>query len=130
MLAKHKVNKKFDSLEKLLNIATIGYYDVNADYAASDLATDIETTITLRVLLLTAETLLMPRATEFGYRTGRLLGATVIGTAMLPIRPALSCMSCFMLRGLISQVDSQEFTNAIQEHCRKQGYSNPIILTH
>jgi hypothetical protein len=36
-LAKNKVDEAVDSLDKLLNRATFGYYDVNADYTNNDL---------------------------------------------------------------------------------------------
>jgi hypothetical protein len=47
-LAKYKVGKEFNSLDKLLNKATLGRYDVNADYTNSDLGIDIHGTILLR----------------------------------------------------------------------------------
>jgi hypothetical protein len=45
--------------------------------------------------------------------------------------PSIIVHELFHVAGIDKKtVDSQQFTNAIQEHCRKPGYSNPIILRH
>lgn len=115
MLAKHKVPKKFDSLDKLLNIATIGYYDVDANYTASDLATDIETTIMLRDAFVnrrdTAHAVFTSSRMWLSHRaftrSDRYWNRNVADT------PSIIVHELFHVAGIDKKtVDSQQFTNA------------------
>lgn len=130
-LAKHKVPKKFDSLDKLLNTATIGYYDVEADYTASDLATDIETTIMLRDAFVNRREVAHGVGTRIWLshraftRSDRYWNRDVADT------PSMIVHELLHLAGIDrSIVDSQRLSNEIQEHCRKSGYCNPLVLRH
>ena len=135
-LAKYKVGKDVNSLDKLLNKATFGYYDVSADYTNTDLGVDIESAILLRDAFVNRGA----SAVTTPDRSHVFLSDIVFerSSSIIPIQswnriadtPGYVVHELFHVAGIDkSIVDSQQMTNAIHEHCHLLG-SDPITLRH
>jgi len=133
-LAKYKVGKEFNSLEKLLHKATLGRYDVDADYTDADLGVDIHSTILLR------DAFVNRGASAVTVGTHAFLSDRVFerSSSIIPIQswnriadtPSYIVHELFHIAGIDkSIVDSQEMTDAIRSNCRLNG-SERIILRH
>jgi hypothetical protein len=129
-LAKHKVGKDVNSLDKLLNTATFGYYNVNADYTNTDLGVDIHSTIVLR------DSFVNRGASAAGVGTSVFLSDAVFTRTDLYFYSNIADTPSFIVHELFhvagidkSIVDSQQLTNAIWENCRRLG-SDRIIIRH
>lgn len=136
-LAKHKVDAKFDSVDKLFRQATFGRYELpsrfgaDTGYTEADLGVDSHSLIMLRddfvnrgatAVTVGTRVFLSDRAFT---RNDSYLNRDVADT------PSIIVHELFHVARIDKRiVDSQQLTNEIREHCRKPGYSNPIILKH
>ena len=131
-LADYKVGKGFNTLDKLLNRATFGYYDVNADYTNTDLGVDIDSTIGLRDAFVNRGA----SAVTTGDRSHIFLSDKVFERTDYYFYSRTADTPSYIVHELLhvagidkSIVDSQQMTKAIREHCRLLG-SDPITLRH
>ncbi|MGZ5483994.1 MAG: hypothetical protein ACXWID_18710, partial [Pyrinomonadaceae bacterium] len=133
-LAKYKVAKEFNSFDKLLNRATLGYYDVNADYTNADLGVDMRSTILLRDMFVNRG------ASAGGVGTNVFLTNKVFerSSSIIPVQswnhvadtPSYIVHELFHVAGIDkSIIDSQQMTDAIRRNCRLLG-SDRIIISH
>ncbi len=129
-LAKYKVGKDFNSLDKLLNKGTFGYYDVNADYTNTDLGVDIHSTILLRDAFVNRGASAAGVGTHVFLSDAVFTRTDVYFYSNIADTPSFIVHELFHVAGIDrSIVDSQQMTNAIRENCRKLG-SDPIRIRH
>jgi hypothetical protein len=137
-LAKYKVAKNLNSLNKLLNTAKFSYYNTSTflggpDYSPSDLGLDSHGTLLVRAAFLregvaavTAPDRINVFLSDavFKRSDSYLFGIHNADT------PGYIVHELFHVAGIDEKiVDSQEMTNAIREHCHLLG-SDQIILRH
>lgn len=129
-LAKYKVGKQVNSLDKLLNKTTFGYYDASADYTNTDLGVDIHSTILLR------DAFVNRGASAAGVGTSVFLSDAVFTRTDIYFYSNIADTPSFIVHELFhvagidkSVVDSQQMTDAIRKNCRKLG-SDRILIRH
>jgi hypothetical protein len=136
-LAKHKVGKDFDSLEKLLNRAKFSFYDTSTflggpDYSPSQLGLDTNGTLQVRGSFLDgASAVTAPdRVNVFLSSKAFDRPLTRYGGGRFADTPSYIVHELFHVAGIDpSIVDSQTLTNDIRTNCRLTG-ADPIILGH
>jgi hypothetical protein len=129
-LAKYKVGKDVDSLDKLLKKGTFGRYDVNADYQTTDLGVDFNDAMELCEVFVNRgwtaaskdnRVFLSDKAFS---RTKHYWYKNVADTSSIIVH------ELFHVAGIDEKiVDSQELTTEIQKHCWTRG-SDLINLVH
>jgi len=128
-LAKYKVGKDFDSLEKLLNKATLSYYDTDANYDNTDLNVSSHDAI----LLVDDFGRKQASAVTVGSRV--FLSDKVFTRTDYYFYSYKADTSSYIVHELLhvagidkSIVDSQAMTDDIRAHCRTPG-SDRIVLS-
>jgi len=133
-LTKYKVGKESNSLDKLLNRATLGYYNVNVDYSNTDLGVDMRSTILLR------DAFANRGASAATAGPHIFLSDKVFqrSSSIIPLprwnrkadTPTYIVHELFHVAGIDkSIIDSQQMTDAIRRNCRLLG-SDRIIIRH
>ncbi len=135
MLAKYKVDKEFNSLDKLLSKAVFGYYDrSNPNYTNTELGVDMESMILLRDAFVNQQA--NAHTVRYRDRSHVFLSDDVFSRtdyylySNIADTPGYIAHELFHVAGIAEGiVDSQQMTNAIKEHCHLLG-SEPIIIRH
>lgn len=129
-LANNKVGNEFNSLDKLLNKATFGRYDVHADYTGTDLGVDTNSTIILRDLFVNGGASAGGVGTRVFLTDNAFTREDHYWNRDIADTSSIIVHELFHVAGIDKTiVDSQQLTNALQDHCRTPG-GNPIILRH
>ncbi len=136
-LAKHKVGKDFNSLDKLLNRAKLSYYNTSTflggpDYSPSQLGLDTHGTLVVRGLFLGGAA-----AVTAPDRTNVFLSDAVFARTDLYFYSNIADSAGFIVHELFhvagidkSIVDSQQFQDEIRKHCRLLGSDRIILKPH
>jgi YD repeat-containing protein len=135
-LAKFKVAKDVDSLDKLLNRARFSYYDTSTflggpDYSPSQLGLDTDSTLRVRgAFLAEAAAVTAPNRVNVFLSDAVFDRTDHYWFSHIADTPSYIVHELFHVAGIDkSIVDSQQMTNAIRENCGLVG-SDPIILRH
>jgi hypothetical protein len=142
MLAKYKVAKELDSLDKVLSRTVFEYYNKSqssfdlsaANYTDTQLGVDMESVILLRAAFMKrGASAVTVRYQGIGHvfltddvfsRSDHYWGSNIADT------PVFIVHELFHVAGIDQAVvDSQQMTNAITQHCHLVG-ANQVILSH